>query len=40
MNAIDLENVSKSYRRYSGSHFAPLNTSSLQRSLWRDLRRN
>src|SRR6266542_5046269 len=38
MNAIDLVNVSKVYRRYSGRQFSTLKSALLQRSLLRDLR--
>jgi len=37
MNAIELMNVSKVYRRYSGRHFATLKSALLQRSVLRDL---
>lgn len=37
MNAIELTNVSKIYRRYSGRQFATLKSALLQRSLVRDL---
>src|SRR5881628_2718591 len=37
MNAIDLINVSKVYRRYSGRQFATLKSALLQRSILRDL---
>jgi ABC-type polysaccharide/polyol phosphate transport system ATPase subunit len=37
MNAIELEHVSKIYRRYSGRQFATLKSALLQRSLVRDL---
>src|SRR6185369_15551619 len=35
--AIELDNVSKVYRRYSGRHFATLKSALLQRSVLRDL---
>src|SRR3954463_11798219 len=35
--AIELENVSKIYRKYSGRHFATLKSALLQRSILRDL---
>jgi ABC-type polysaccharide/polyol phosphate transport system ATPase subunit len=38
MNAIELINVSKIYRRYSGRQFSTLKSALLQRSLLRDLR--
>src|SRR3954464_8905213 len=38
--AIELENVSKIYRKYSGRHFATLKSALLQRSILRDLRPN
>jgi ABC-type polysaccharide/polyol phosphate transport system ATPase subunit len=38
--AIELVNVSKIYRRYSGKQFATLKSALLQRSLVRDLRPN
>src|SRR5919108_320350 len=38
MNAIELRNVSKIYRRYNGRQFATLKSALLQRSLLRDLR--
>jgi ABC-type polysaccharide/polyol phosphate transport system ATPase subunit len=38
--AIELANVSKVYRRYSGKQFATLKSALLQRSLVRDLRPN
>ncbi len=38
MNAIELVNVSKVYRRYSGHQFATLKSALLQRSILRDLR--
>ncbi len=37
MNAIELRNVSKIYRRYSGRQFATLKSALLQRSILRDL---
>ena len=37
-SAIELVNVSKIYRRYSGRHFATLKSALLQRSILRDLR--
>src|SRR6266550_6533614 len=37
MNAIDLSNVSKIYRRYGGRQFATLKSALLQRSILRDL---
>src|SRR5438034_1862303 len=37
MNAIELDNVSKVYRRYSGRQFATLKSALLQLSLLRDL---
>ena len=37
MNAIELANVSKIYRRYGGRHFATLKSALLQRSILRDL---
>ena len=37
MNAIEILNVSKIYRRYSGHQFATLKSALLQRSLLRDL---
>ncbi|MFN7917577.1 MAG: ABC transporter ATP-binding protein [Vicinamibacterales bacterium] len=37
MNAIELERVSKIYRRYSGRQFATLKSALLQRSILRDL---
>src|SRR5438874_9373466 len=37
MNAIELTNVSKIYRRYSGRQFATLKSALLQRSILRDL---
>jgi ABC-type polysaccharide/polyol phosphate transport system ATPase subunit len=37
MNAIELQNVSKIYRRYGGRHFATLKSALLQRSILRDL---
>jgi ABC-type polysaccharide/polyol phosphate transport system ATPase subunit len=36
--AIDVNHVSKIYRRYSGRHFATLKSALLQRSILRDLR--
>src|SRR5436190_14908922 len=36
--AIELEHVSKVYRRYGGRHFATLKSALLQRSILRDLR--
>src|SRR4029453_12520554 len=36
--AIELVNVSKVYRRYSGRHFSTLKSALLQRSILRDLR--
>jgi len=39
-SAIELVNVSKVYRRYSGRHFATLKSALLKRSLLRDLRPN
>src|SRR6266446_4339834 len=36
--AIELDRVSKVYRRYSGRHFATLKSALLQRSIIRDLR--
>ena len=38
MSAIELVNVSKVYRRYSGHQFATLKSALLQRSILRDLR--
>jgi ABC-type polysaccharide/polyol phosphate transport system ATPase subunit len=38
MNAIELTNVTKIYRRYSGRQFATLKSALLQRSILRDLR--
>src|SRR5437762_7190252 len=38
--AIELLNVSKIYRRYSGRHFATLKSALLQRSILRDLQPN
>jgi ABC-type polysaccharide/polyol phosphate transport system ATPase subunit len=38
MNAIELVNVSKVYRRYGGRHFSTLKSALLQRSIARDLR--
>ena len=40
MNAIELVNVSKVYRRYSGRKFSTLKSALLQRSLLQDLRPN
>src|SRR5206468_1096919 len=40
MTAIELDHVSKVYRRYSGRQFATLKSALLQRSLLRDLRPN
>ena len=37
MTAIELADVSKIYRRYSGRHFATLKSALLQRSILRDL---
>src|SRR5205085_5892510 len=37
MNAIELTNVSKIYRRYSGRQFSTLKSALLQRSILRDL---
>ena len=37
MNAIELTNVSKIYRRYGGKQFATLKSALLQRSILRDL---
>src|SRR5882724_8501041 len=37
MNAIELTNVSKIYRRYGGRQFATLKSALLQRSILRDL---
>ena len=37
-HAIELVDVSKVYRRYSGRHFATLKSAILQRSLLRELR--
>src|ERR687890_2299034 len=37
MNAIELVNVTKIYRRYGGRHFATLKSALLQRSILRDL---
>jgi len=37
MNAIELTNVSKIYRRYGGRHFSTLKSALLQRSILRDL---
>ena len=39
-SAIELVNVSKVYRRYTGRHFATLKSALLKRSLLRDLRPN
>jgi len=39
-SAIELVNVSKLYRRYSGRQFATLKSALLKRSLLRDLRPN
>jgi len=39
-NAIELANVSKIYRRYTGRQFATLKSALLKRSLLRDLRPN
>src|SRR5919197_3486119 len=38
MNAIELANVSKIYRRYTGRQFSTLKSALLQRSIMRDLR--
>ena len=38
MNAIELDNVSKIYRRYSGRQFSTLKSALLQRSLLQNLR--
>jgi ABC-type polysaccharide/polyol phosphate transport system ATPase subunit len=38
MNAIELDHVTKVYRRYSGRQFATLKSALLQRSILRDLR--
>src|SRR5689334_18621239 len=38
MNSIELTNVTKIYRRYSGRQFATLKSAFLQRSILRDLR--
>jgi len=38
VKAIELSNVTKVYRRYSGRHFATLKSALLQRSILRDLR--
>jgi len=38
MNAIELTNVTKIYRKYSGRQFATLKSALLQRSILRDLR--
>src|SRR6187399_2116072 len=38
MNAIELDHVTKIYRRYSGRQFATLKSALLQRSILRDLR--
>src|SRR5689334_24131332 len=40
MNSIELTNVTKIYRRYSGRQFATLKSALLKRSLLRDLRPN
>jgi ABC-type polysaccharide/polyol phosphate transport system ATPase subunit len=40
MNAIELTNVSKIYRRYGGRQFSTLKSALLQRSIVRDLRPN
>src|SRR6476661_7579172 len=40
MNAIELTNVTKIYRRYSGRQFSTLKSALLQRSLLRNLRPN
>ena len=40
MNAIELVNVSKVYRRYSGRQFSTLKSALLQRSLLQELRPN
>jgi ABC-type polysaccharide/polyol phosphate transport system ATPase subunit len=40
MPAIELEHVSKIYRRYSGKQFATLKSALLQRSILRDLQPN
>src|SRR5215475_13433293 len=40
MNAIELTNVTKIYRRYSGRQFATLKSALLQRSILRDLQPN
>src|SRR5215467_12580976 len=40
MNAIELTNVTKIYRRYSGRQFATLKSALLQRSILRDLQVN
>jgi ABC-type polysaccharide/polyol phosphate transport system ATPase subunit len=40
MSAIELTNVSKVYRRYSGKQFATLKSAFLQRSILRDLQPN
>jgi ABC-type polysaccharide/polyol phosphate transport system ATPase subunit len=37
VTAIELQNVSKIYRRYGGRHFATLKSALLQRSILRDL---
>src|SRR5262252_6835543 len=37
VNAIELTNVSKAYRRYGGKQFATLKSAFLQRSILRDL---
>src|SRR4029079_6711051 len=38
VNAIELTNVSKVYRRYTGRQFSTLKSALLQRSIMRDLR--
>src|SRR3954453_5562550 len=40
MNAIELDHVTKIYRRYSGRQFATLKSALLQRSILRDLTPN
>jgi homopolymeric O-antigen transport system ATP-binding protein len=40
VNAIELANVSKIYRRYSGRQFSTLKSALLQRSLMQNLRPN
>src|SRR5499426_2083813 len=40
MNAIELTNVTKIYRRYSGRQFATLKSALLQRSILRELQPN